>query len=174
MAKKILFILKNKENLKRTAIFVLTFAFLFFVLATSLVTARYNLTVGDTAKSDIKAQREVEDVTLTEERRQQAMDAVPLQYKKKTEVKTEAVDNINEFFSELKQTDKTGKTQTQFSLTDSQAKYMASLKEDQVAALQKLLVATIAELYDKNNISDDSQSNQKIKRYSLHEKVLRG
>jgi len=161
MAKKILFIFKNKENLKRTAIFVLTFAFLFFVLATSLVTARYNLTVGDTAKSDIKAQREVEDVTLTEERRQQAMDAVPLQYKKKTEVKTEAVDNINEFFSELKQTDKTGKTQTQFSLTDSQAKYMASLKEDQVAALQKLLVATIEELYDKNNISDDSQSNYK-------------
>jgi len=156
MAKKFLF--KNRENFKKTAIFIFTYAILFFVLATSLVTARYNLTVGDTAKSDIKAQREVEDVALTEERRQQAMDAVPLQYNKKSEVKTEAVNNINEFFDTLKQIDS---SQAKFGLTESEIKYLAGLKEDQTAALRQFLVATIMELYDKNTISDDSQSGYK-------------
>ena len=98
MGTRIFGILKKRENIKRLGIFLLTFMFIFIVLATSLVTTKYNLKEGDIAKVDIKAQREVEDAAATEERRQQASNSVPLQYNKKTEVMTEAVDRINSFF----------------------------------------------------------------------------
>lgn len=169
MGTRIFGILKKRENIKRLGIFLLTFMFIFIVLATSLVTTKYNLKEGDIAKVDIKAQREVEDAAATEERRQQASNSVPLQYNKKTEVMTEAVDRINSFFrirSDISgSAGSTGekiaalKSQTDFALTDAQAGYLLELSAEDAGVVQNLLAAALTELYQSSNISDSTQSS---------------
>jgi len=168
MRTAILGLMKKKENLRRMGIFLMTFLFMFIVLATSLVTTKYSLKEGDIAKVDIKAQREVEDAAATEERRQQAGSAVPLQYNKRTEVMTGAVDNINSLFgkraeaaqSELSAEEKisTLQNQTNFVLTETQARYFIGLQAEEASAMQSLLVSTLTELYESSNISDSTQS----------------
>ena len=64
----------GKSSLTRkTIIFMLTFAFIYFIMITSLVTKQYNLAVGDIAKSDIKATRETTDEIATEKRKAQML-----------------------------------------------------------------------------------------------------
>lgn len=161
-------LLKKRENLRRLGIFLLTFLFIFIVLSTSLVTTKYNLKEGDIAKVDIKAQREVEDVAATQERRLQASNSIPLQYNKRTEVMTEAVGNINGLFNLREAVAGTAaglaekianlKNQTDFALTDDRAQYLLELSNDDAAKLRDALVATLAELYESSNISDSTQS----------------
>mgnify|MGYP001240476852 CR=1 FL=1 len=162
---------KNRENSRRILTFLLTFLFIFSVLATSLITKKYNLKEGDIAKVDIKAQREVEDGTLTEERRQQAINSVPLQFNKKTEVKTEVDSDINDFFAALSQinnsvSDEKEKLQslkgkTKISLSDEEILYALKLSNEESANVKEFLVKTLENLYDNNNISDNTQkSNQ--------------
>ncbi len=167
MVTRISGLMKNKENLRRLGIFLLTFLFMFIVLATSLVTTKYSLKEGDIAKVDIKAQREVEDAAATEERRQQAGSAVPLQYNKRTEVMTEAVDSLNGLFAkraEEAQTELSAEkisalqNQSDLVLSETQARYFLGLSEEDAAAMQNLLVSTLTELYESSNISDSTQS----------------
>jgi hypothetical protein len=167
MVTRISGLMKNKENLRRLGIFLLTFLFMFIVLATSLVTTKYSLKEGDIAKVDIKAQREVEDAAATEERRQQAGSAVPLQYNKRTEVMTEAVDSLNGLFAkraEEAQTELSAEkisalqNQSDLVLSETQARYFLGLSEEDAAAMQNLLISTLTELYESSNISDSTQS----------------
>jgi len=181
MGTKIIGLLKKRENIRRSGIFILTFMFIFIVLSTSLVTTKYNLKEGDIAKVDIKAQREVEDVVLTEERRQEAINAVPLQYNKKTEVKTEVTDSINSLFSirseiakSLSSTDekiRTMQNQTKFALTDAQVGYLLELDQDGAGVIQNLLVSTLTELYENSNISDSTQNSYQADMSSAREFV---
>jgi hypothetical protein len=168
MGIRVLGLMKKKENLRRLGIFALTFLFMFIVLATSLITTKYSVKEGDIAKVDIKAQREVEDSASTEERRRQASAAVPLQYNKKTEVMTEAVESINSLFSKraeaadsdlsVQEKISTLRNQTDFALTETQARYFVGLSAEDSAAMQSLLATTLTELYESSNISDSTQS----------------
>jgi cyclic-di-AMP phosphodiesterase PgpH len=88
--------LGKRQN--KVIIFVISFIFVYGVLLTGLTTKRYNLKVGEIAKSDIKAPREVEDELSTKDRINQALDSVPIQYNKDPEVKTETVNRLNSFF----------------------------------------------------------------------------
>lgn len=162
---------KNRENARRIFVFFATFILIFTVLATSLITKKYNLKEGDIAKVDIKAQREVEDQFLTLERKQQAISSVPIQFNKKTEVKTEVVKGINEFFIQLAQVNATAedekaklqslKGNVQISLSDEELLNMLRLSKDEVSILQNFLLNTFEDLYDNYNISDNTQkSNQ--------------
>jgi putative nucleotidyltransferase with HDIG domain len=181
MGIRIFDLLKERENLRRLGIFLLTFLFIFIVLSTSLVTTKYSLKEGDIAKVDIKAQREVEDVAATGERRLQASNSVPLQYNKRTEVMTAAVDKINGLFaireavagSAASPAEKTAslKNQTDFALTDDRAQYLLALSNDEAAALRNILVATLAELYESSNISDNTQSGYQADMVSAQEFV---
>ncbi|MBP1744779.1 MAG: family phosphohydrolase [Firmicutes bacterium] len=173
MGTRISDMLKKRENLMRLGIFLLTFLFIFIVLSTSLVTTKYNLKEGDIAKVDIKAQREVEDVAATEERRLQASNSVPLQYNKRTEVMTEALDKINGLFSIREASAGTAalKNQTDFALTDAQAGYLLELSAEEAGALQNLLVTTLTELYENRNISDSTQSGYQSEMSSAQEFV---
>ena len=181
MGIRIFDLLKERENLRRLGIFLLTFLFIFIVLSTSLVTTKYSLKEGDIAKVDIKAQREVEDVAATEERRLQASNSVPLQYNKRTEVMTEAVDKINGLFtiresvagSAASSAEKIAslKDQTDFALTDDRAQYLLAISNDEAAAIRNILVATLAELYESSNISDRTQSGYQADMSSAQEFV---
>ncbi len=71
---------------------------MYVVLVTSFVTKKYDLQEGDIAKVDIKAPREIKDEVSTKARLQQALESVPIQYTKRTEVKAEILNEINSFF----------------------------------------------------------------------------
>lgn len=90
--------IKKDNKLKRVLVFFITFLFMYVVLVTSFVTKKYDLQEGDIAKVDIKAPREIKDEVSTKARLQQALEAVPIQYTKRTEVKTEILNEVNSFF----------------------------------------------------------------------------
>ncbi|MGE5629127.1 MAG: HD family phosphohydrolase [Solirubrobacterales bacterium] len=162
---------KDKENLKRSAIFLISFAFVFSVLATSLITKKYNLKEGDIAKADIKATREVQDETITNERRKMAADSVPLQFNKKTEVKAQVVKDVNDFFTILQETKGSTlddasklsslKKRIPLNFSDEDFNYALNLSKDEALNTKEFLIITLEALYDSNTISDNTQqSNQ--------------
>ncbi|AWI03325.1 HD family phosphohydrolase [Clostridium drakei] len=158
-----------KEKTNKIIIFILTFIFIFSVLVTSTVTKKYSLKEGDIAKVDIKAPREVKDEVSTAARIQQATDSVPIQYNKKPEVKTEVINKINSFFSKLLQIkDGTGeekdklqklKSNVEISLSDDDYLTLIRLSKDDLKTVQDFSVKTMADIYDNNNISDNSQKD---------------
>lgn len=158
-----------KEKTNKIIIFILTFIFIFSVLVTSIVTKKYNLKEGDIAKVDIKAPREVRDEVSTATRIQQAADSVPIQYNKKPEVKTETINKINSFFSKLLQVkDGPGeekdklqklKTNVEISLSDDDYLTLIRLSKEDLKTVQDFSIKTMADIYDNNNISDNSQKD---------------
>ncbi len=171
MKEKIIDYFSNKENPRRVLTFLITFMFLFFILATSLITEKYNLSEGDIAKADIRAPREVEDSALTEERRQQALNSVPLQFNKETSVKADVASEVNKFFQDLEQVKNSSadssmklaaiKGKTSMSLSDEDLSYALSLSSTEAAYTKEFLLKTMDSLYDGSTISDNTQkSNQ--------------
>lgn len=158
-----------KEKTNKIIIFILTFIFIFSVLVTSIVTKKYSLKEGDIAKVDIKAPREVRDEVSTAARIQQATDSVPIQYNKKPEVKTEIINKINSFFSKLLQVkDAPGeekdklqklKSNVEISLSDDDYLTLIRLSKEDLKTVQDFSIKTMADIYDNNNISDNSQKD---------------
>lgn len=157
------------EKINRVIVFALTFMFIYSVLATSLVTKKYSLKEGDIARADIKALREVKDELSTEARIQQAIDSVPIQYNKNPEIKAATIKKLNSFFLGLLQTKDLGiedkdkiqklKTNTEISLSDDDYLTLIGRDKDELKKLQKFLVDTMSDIYDNNNISDNSQKD---------------
>lgn len=170
------------EKTNRIIIFVLTFIFIYSVLVTSLVTKKYNLKEGDIARADIKATREVKDELSTEARIQQAIDSVPIQYNKNPEIKTEAINKVNSFFSKLLQTkdltiddkDKIQKlkTNSEIGLSDEDYLTLVRINRDELKILQDFLIKTMSDIYDNNNISDNSQKDNQEDIKKSQESIL--
>ncbi|WP_251861869.1 HDIG domain-containing metalloprotein [Clostridium sp. Marseille-Q2269] len=161
--------IKNDDKLKRGLVFFITFLFMYVVLITSFVTKKYDLKEGDIAKVDIKAPREIKDEVSTKARLQQALDSVPIQYSKRTEVKTEVLSEINNFFSQvdslkdkkieekqkIQQLDQNGK----INISERELIEILNLDKAQLKSLQDVLIKAISDLYENVNISDDSQKD---------------
>lgn len=158
-----------KKKTSRIIIFIISFVFIYSLLASGFTTQKYNLTEGDIAKVDIKSPREVKDELSTETRIQQAVDAVPIQYNKNPEVKTESINKLNDFFSKVSQIrdsqlDEKGKFQklkseNNIGLSDDDYLAVVGLGKDDAKQLQDFLQKTIAGMYDDNNISDNTQKD---------------
>ena len=94
-----------EKRTERIIAFIASFVFIYSLLASGFTTKKYNLSEGDIAKADIKAPRDAKDELSTEAKIQQAINAVPIQYNKKPEVKTESLNKLNDFFSKVTQLD---------------------------------------------------------------------
>ncbi|AND85661.1 HDIG domain-containing protein [Clostridium tyrobutyricum] len=162
------FFIREKQN--RIIIFIVSFILIYAVLLTGLTTKRYNLKLGEIAKVDIKAPREVKDDLSTQDRVNQVLDSVPIQYNKKPEVKTETIDKINKFFSTVNpiiidsQTDEKQKQQkiksaADISLSDNDYLKLARMSKSDMDELHNFLIESMSDLYDNNNISDNSQKD---------------
>ncbi len=159
----------EKEKTNRIITFILTFIFIYSVLVTSVVTKKYSLKEGDIARVDIKAPREVKDELSTEARVQQSINSVPIQYNKKTEVKTESINKINSFFSKLMQIkDAPGdekdklqklKANVEISLSDDDYLTLIRLTKEDLKIVEDFTNKTMTDIYDNNNISDNSQKD---------------
>lgn len=160
------FIGKHRKS-KKIILFIMTFIILYLALITSLVTQKYSVREGDIAKVDIKAPREIIDDTSTKARIQQAIESVPLQYNKKTEVKNNVTDDINQMFNKIYQVkdlnidnkEKITKLRNEALVSISEEDYLNLLKleKSDLKLLNKFLVGVMEELYDNINISDSSQ-----------------
>ncbi|MBP2033041.1 putative nucleotidyltransferase with HDIG domain [Clostridium algifaecis] len=156
-----------REKQSRMIIFILSFIFVYFVLVTGLTTKRYNLKEGEIAKFDIKAPREVRDELSTKDKINQVLNSVPLQYNKNPEIKNTTVNRLNDFFSKLEQiiNDNNSddgqkqeklKSSAQIKLSDDDYLELVRMNKNDAKTLQSFLVSTMSDLYDNNNISDDS------------------
>lgn len=79
-------------------IFIITAVIMYSILVTALVPKKYTLNVGDIAKIDIKAPREVENEISTESNRTKAIQSVG-EKTTKVPVTEKAVENIGKLFS---------------------------------------------------------------------------
>ena len=156
--------IKKDNKLKRVLVFFITFLFMYVVLVTSFVTKKYDLQEGDIAKVDIKAPREIKDEVSTKARLQQALEAVPIQYTKRTEVKTEILNEVNSFFSQVdslkdkrivQQLDQNGK----INISERELSQILNLDKAELKSLQDVLIKVISDVYENVNISDDSQKD---------------
>ncbi len=150
---------------------------MYVVLVTSFVTKKYDLQEGDIAKVDIKAPREIKDEVSTKARLQQALEAVPIQYTKRTEVKTEILNEVNSFFSQVdslkdKRIDEKQKVQQldqngKINISERELSQILNLDKAELKSLQDVLIKVISDVYENVNISDDSQKDnaQDIKKH---------
>lgn len=88
------------KSYTRILIFILTFVVSFFILMTAVVTKKYNLSVADIARTNIKANKEVIDNRATKDRISKAEKAVPPKYDE-IDVKKQSFENIRVFFIKL-------------------------------------------------------------------------
>lgn len=94
--------LMKLNKAKPYLIFIVTALIMYSILVTALVPKKYSLNVGDIAKVDIKASREVENEVSTESDRKKAVEKVG----KKTikiPVNEEAIKNISKLFTAVRQ-----------------------------------------------------------------------
>ncbi len=161
---------------------MISFIFIYLLLVTGLTTKKYNLKEGDIAKVDIKAPREVKDELSTEMRIRQAEDSVPIQYNKNLEVKTGVISKLNSFFpkidqinnSQLEKKDKIQKLKSEdnIGLADDDYEDIIKLNKDELKQLQDFLQKALSDMYDNNNISDNTQRDNREDIKKAQESIL--
>lgn len=161
-----------KSNIfKRSIVFILTFIFIYFLLLTAPVTKKYDIKEGEIAKFNIKAPRDIKDEFTTKSLIKQAVDGVTLQYTKKSEIAIEVINDMNSYFIKVRDIKSTAvddkekisklKLLTQVTLTDEEYIELLKLKDDEVSTLNNLVVNTLREAYDTNNIMKDKPDDIK-------------
>lgn len=99
----------GKINLPKTKpyiVFVITIILVYFTLSSSLITAKYDLAVGDIAKVDIRAPKDITDEITTQKNIEQALRHVQDMYSYDANVKKIAIKNIEGLFDTVKKVNK--------------------------------------------------------------------
>ena len=170
-------ILNFLGDYKRIVVFIITFMIIFATLATSVVTKKYDLRVGEIATTDIKASREVVNTVETEAKKIEAIEKVGKQYSLQTDIQKNSQITLEEFFLNLKEAITTkdtessnGNTTTKlqleilnednpFDLTTSEEMYLLTLNEEQINKMYDVLLNAINDAY---NISINEDSTETL------------
>ena len=121
------------ESAKNTAIILCSSVLIFGLYCLVCAPKQYDLSVGSISRDTINATKDVVDEVTTEEKRQQAANAVEPTYRFQEGIKEEVISNLNAVFGELRtvqqyaQTlqDDTGHARTSFS--DAEIEYAQGL-----------------------------------------------
>lgn len=170
-------ILNFLGDYKRIVVFIITFMIIFATLATSVVTKKYDLRVGEIATTDIKASREVVNTVETEAKKIEAIEKVGKQYSLQTDIKKNSQITLEEFFLNLKEAITTKDTESSngnttsklqleilnednpFDLTTSEEMYLLTLNEEQINKMYDVLLNAINDAY---NISINEDSTETL------------
>lgn len=87
-------------------IFLVTIILIYFTLSSSLITTKYDLSVGDIAKVSIKASKDIKDDITTQKNIEEALKHVQEMYSYDANVKKSAVQNIQGLFDTVKKINK--------------------------------------------------------------------
>ncbi|MDU1411496.1 MAG: HDIG domain-containing protein [Clostridium sp.] len=93
--------LRNNKlfEIKPYIVFIVTTIIIYLILSTSVVGKKYDLQVGEIAKYDIKAPKDVEDKIATEKLKQEQLNHIQESYTYDSNIKKEALENIDKLFS---------------------------------------------------------------------------
>ena len=170
-------ILNFLGDYKRIVVFIITFMIIFATLATSVVTKKYDLRVGEIATTDIKASREVVNTVETEAKKIEAIEKVGKQYSLQTDIQKNSQITLEEFFVNLKEAITTKDTESSngnttsklqleilnednpFDLTTSEEMYLLTLNEEQINKMYDVLLNAINDAY---NISINEDSTETL------------
>jgi len=160
------------NKVKPYLIFIVTVIIMYSILVTALVPKKYTINVGDIAKIDIKAPREVENEVATENNRNNAVELV----EKKTikvPVNKKAVENIGALFSAVAKLNDSNESATEKILSEKEKgatlkkinpidnftpeNYQTLLKLElsKAVELEKFLKETITTLYEVTTINEN-------------------
>lgn len=174
---------KGKENKKeekkyqRILIYLIVFLTIYFLLLTVIAPKRHNLSVGDIATVDIKAPIDTIDEIATKEKEEEAIAKAKedKQYTVKSEVKTQAIENVNKLFNKIttenasnpskEEADKIAQIKEieEFKLTDEEYKELLSLNSVRLSEVQKIIIESLEAVYKENIGENDYESLQKAK-----------
>ncbi len=178
---------KDKKNdnkgYKRILIYIIVFLVTYVILLTTISPKKHNLSVGDIATVDIKAPIDTVDEIATQEKIEEAIAKAKedKQYTVKSEVKTQAIDNINKLFNkvatEVSSTKDVKDKPTEikkiddFRLTDEEYNILLSLEASKISDIQNKTLQALEKAY-KNNIGEnDYEALQKAKDLASEELI---
>ncbi len=147
---------------------------------TSQITKKVSLSVGDIAKYNIKANREVINNLATDAKLNLAEKNVPNKYTEKPEVKTTAIENVRTLFAKINiyrdtavdEKEKLSRLHEESNVTlkDEDFQYLLKLTKDEVANLEKEIVNALNGVYE-DSIKDDNKDDIKKAQEILINKV---
>lgn len=171
---------KKEENkgYKKGLIYIIVFCIIYTILLTTIAPKKHNLSVGDIATVDIKAPIDTIDEIATKEKIEEAVAKAKedIQYTVKSEVKTQAIDNINKLFNKLSTELSSSRDENEklseikkidvFRLTDDEYKVLLGIESTKVSEIKNIALQALEKAY-KNNIGEnDYEAIQKAKEYA--------
>ncbi|MBS6502415.1 MAG: HDIG domain-containing protein [Clostridium sp.] len=181
---------KKKDDIKykRGFTYLTVFLVIYLLLLTVIAPKRHNLSVGDIATVDIKAPIDTVDEIATKQKEEEAMAKAreDKQYIVKSEVKAQAIENVNKLFNKIVSENSSNKEEKdkiaeikkieEFNLTDAEYKILVDLKE-KTSEIQHLVVNVLETVYkeeieenkyedllEAKSIADSQLSNSNIDR----------
>lgn len=181
---------KKKDDIKykRGFTYLTVFLVIYLFLLTVIAPKRHNLSVGDIATVDIKAPIDTVDEIATKQKEEEAMAKAreDKQYIVKSEVKAQAIENVNKLFNKIVSENSSNKEEKdkiaeikkieEFNLTDAEYKILVELKE-KTSEIQHLVVNVLETVYkeeieenkyedllEAKSIADSQLSNSNIDR----------
>lgn len=171
--KKILYIISFFKRPKTLLLFLITFLILYGTLATTLITKKYDLKLGDIPKVDIKAPREIIDQKATEDSKNAVSQKVDKQYSLKIEVQKQSEDTIVSFFNKLNAIKEGPGTEADklialkklnlFQLEENEYKVLIGLSKDQLVDIENIMLDALNAAYETPIEEDKIQDIQKAK-----------
>lgn len=166
-----------KKKIQKGIILLLTFMVIYFFEATAIAPKKYDLNVGDIAKSDIKAPRETIDEKASEEKLKLEIDKVDKQFTQKSEVKTQAENKIKVFFTTLINETNTSTSnieekissieeKSEIKLSPDNYKVLSQISRENLINLQEKVIEIINDVYEMNIQDGEVESLEKAKKHS--------
>ena len=174
---------KDNKGYKRVLIYILVFLVTYVILLTTISPKKHNLSVGDIATVDIKAPIDTVDEIATKEKIEEAIAKAKedKQYTVKSEVKTQAIDNITKLFNKIATEVSSTKDAKEklaeikkiedFRLTDQEYNILLSIETSKISDIQNKTLQALEKAY-KNNIGEnDYEAIQKAKDLASEELI---
>ncbi|MDV4150110.1 HDIG domain-containing protein [Clostridium sp. AL.422] len=166
---------KDTRGYKRVLIYATVFLITYVILLTTISPKKHNLEVGDIATVDIKAPIDTVDEIATQEKIEEAIAKAKgdMQYTVKSEVKTQAVDNITKLFNKVATEVASNKDSKEklteikkvdeFRLTDEEYNILLSIETSKVSDIQSKTLEALDMAYKNNIEENDYEALQKAK-----------
>lgn len=166
---------KSRIRIKRLMIYILSFILSYILVVTAIAPKQYTLKEGDIARDDIKATREIVDEKATKEKEEIAIGKVGKQYTLKSDVKTNAENDIKLLFKKLQelvsvQDEDATKEEIKISenknidelqkinnieLSDEQCRKLLAIDNKDIDKIQSSIINIIDAAYEKNIEEND-------------------
>ena len=176
---------KEKENKRYNVVLLygIVFFITYMILLSTILPKKYNLSVGDIASVDIKAPIDTVDEVATQEKIDEAIAKAKeeVQYKVKSEVKIQAIENINKLFNKVateitSNKDKKEKLAevkkvTAFRLTDEEYNILLNFDSANILDIENKTLQALEKAYSNNIGENDYEALQKAKDLASEELV---